>query len=103
MKTLSKHHIEAIEKANTELGNVNAAALAMVEAPMDLIKAVLLKHKVAVFEVMCELHQQEQADEALLRQALEALEQIATDLPWELTGLQADAIAALRERLGETK
>ena len=40
-------------------------------------------------------------DEALLRQALEALEQIATDLPWELTGLQADTIAALRERLGE--
>ena len=40
-------------------------------------------------------------NEALLRQALTALEQIATDLPWELTGLQADAIAALRERLGE--
>ena len=38
-------------------------------------------------------------DEDLLRQALTALEQIATDLPWELTGLQADAIAALRERL----
>ena len=42
-------------------------------------------------------------DEALLRQALEALEQIARDLPWELTGLQADTIAALRERLGEKK
>ena len=42
-------------------------------------------------------------DEALLRQALAALEQIATDLPWELTGLQADTIAALRERLGDEK
>ena len=73
MKTLSKHHIEAIEKAKTELGKVNAAALAMIETPMDLIKAVLLKHEVAVIEVMCELHQQQQADEALLRQALEAL------------------------------
>lgn len=30
-----------------------------------------------------------------MRRALEALEQIATDLPWELTVLQADAIAAL--------
>ena len=40
-------------------------------------------------------------DEPLLRQALEALEQIARDLPWELTGLQADTIIALRERLGE--
>ena len=99
MKTLSKHHIEAIEKANTELGNVNAAALAMVETPMDLIKAVLLKHKAAVFEVICELHQQEQADEALLRQALEALELRC--------GTNADErkelIPALRERLGETK
>ena len=58
MKTLSKHHIEAIEKAKTELGKINAAALAMIETPMDLIKAVLLKHEVAVLEVMCELHQQ---------------------------------------------
>lgn len=41
------------------------------------------------------------ADETLLRQALKSLEQIATDLPWELTGLQADTIAALRERLGK--
>ena len=40
-------------------------------------------------------------DEALLRQALGALEQIARDLPWELTSLQADTIIALRERLGE--
>ena len=38
-------------------------------------------------------------NKALLRQALEALEQIASDLPWELTALQADTIAALRERL----
>ena len=47
------------------------------------------------------LHAQSVQDEALFQQALEALEQIATDLPWELTGLQADTIAALRERLGE--
>jgi hypothetical protein len=45
------------------------------------------------------LHAQSAQDEALLRQALEALEQIARDLPWELTGLQADTITALRERL----
>ena len=74
MKPLSKHHIEAIEKAKTDLGKVNAAALAMIEMPMDLIKAVLLKHEVAVIEVMCELHQQQQADEALLRRCVSALE-----------------------------
>ena len=76
MKTLSKHHIEdteAIEKAKTELGKINAAALAMIETPMDLIKAVLLKHEVAVIEVMRELHQQQQADEALLRRCVSAL------------------------------
>ena len=98
MKTLSKHHIEAIEKAKTELGKINAAALAMIETRMDLIKAVLLKHEVAVLEVMCELHQQQQADEALLRQALEALELRC--------GTNADErkelIPALRERLEET-
>ena len=44
-------------------------------------------------------HVQAAQDEAMLRQALEALEQIARDLPWELTGLQADTITALRERL----
>lgn len=40
-------------------------------------------------------------DEALLRQCLEALNQIATDYPWDLTGLQEDTLVALRERLGE--
>ena len=102
MKTLSKllaEDTEAIEKVKTELGKVNATALAMIETRMNVIKAVLLKHEVAVLEVMCELHQQQQADEALLRQALEALELRC--------GTNADErkelIPALRERLGETK
>lgn len=94
MKPLSKLHAEAIEKARTEQAKVKAAALAMIETPMDLIKAVLLKHEEAVIEVMRELHKQQQADEALLRQALEALEAC---LGWPYV------IAALRDRLGETK
>ncbi|GAB3188660.1 hypothetical protein [Hydrogenophaga aquatica] len=73
MKPLSKLHTEAIEKAQTEQAKVKAAALAMIETPMDLIKAVLLKHEEAVIEVMRELHQQQQADTALLRQALDTL------------------------------
>ena len=92
MKTLSKHHIEAIEKAKTELGKINAAALAMIEMPMDLIKDVLLKHEVAVIEVMCELHQQQQADEALLRQALDALNHVNVQDRLKI-------IAALRARV----
>ena len=115
MKPLSKLHTEAIEKAKTEQAKVKAAALAMIETPMDLIKAVLLKHEEAVIEVMRELHKQQQADTALLRQALEALERanntamifalkaripecgefaaIAQDLDW--------AITALRTRLSD--
>jgi acetoin utilization deacetylase AcuC-like enzyme len=100
MKPLSKLHAEAIEKAKTEQAKVKAAALAMIETPMDLIKAVLLKHEEAVIEVMRDLHRQQQADEALLRQALEALEYIYTETtPCEDALIHA-AITAIKERLG---
>ena len=56
------------------MASVNRVILVGNQVRMDLIKAVLLKHEEAVIEVMRELHQQQQADEALLRQALEALE-----------------------------
>lgn len=55
----------------------------------------------AMTDALLMMEEREQRIQRLLRQALDALEQIATDLPWELTGIQADAIAALRERLGE--
>ena len=106
MKPLSKLHTEAIEKAKTEQAKVKAAALAMIETPMDLIKAVLLKHEEAVIEVMRELQQQQQQDEALLRQALEVLHAIIPDVhDWygKHTYKAHKTIAALRERLGETK
>lgn len=116
MKPLSKLHTEAIEKAKTEQAKVKAAALAMIETPMDLIKAVLLKHEEAVIEVMRELHKQQQSDEALLRQILESLEILAkvehpqhkvttrkkdgggivTIYPHKVA---VDAIAAIKERL----
>lgn len=81
MKPLSKLHTEAIEKAKTEQAKVKAAALAMIETPMDMIKSILLKHEEAVIEVMGELHQQQQADEALLRQAVDALEIYGAQAP----------------------
>jgi hypothetical protein len=101
MKPLSKLHTEAIEKARTEQAKVKAAALAMIETPMDLIKAVLLKHEEAVIEVMRELHQKQQADTALLRQALEALLGQRGEPDWHTGKQRENAIAALRERLGE--
>jgi hypothetical protein len=100
MKPLSKLHTEAIEKAKTEQAKVKAAALAMIETPMDLIKAVLLKHEEAVIEVMRELHQQQQADEALLRQALDAMTNVLAggDFDNPYADLKA-AAAAIGRRL----
>ena len=57
MKTLSKLHQEAITKAKTENDKVKAAAVAMIERPMEMIEAILLKHEQAVIEVMRELHE----------------------------------------------
>jgi hypothetical protein len=55
MKPLSKLHIEAVTKAKTEQDKIKAAANAMIETPMELIKQILLKHEQAVIEVMREL------------------------------------------------
>ena len=58
MKPLSKLHIEAVTKAKTEQDKIKAAANAMIETPMELIKQILLKHEQAVIEVMRELSQE---------------------------------------------
>jgi len=98
MKPLSKLHAEAIEKAATDRAKVNAAALAMIETPMGLIKAVLLKHEEAVIEVMQELHQQRQKDEALLRQALDLIEIMPVKHPDQITPRNA-LTASIKKRL----
>jgi len=61
MKPLSKLHQEAITKAKTEQDKVKAAAVAMIETPMEMIRAILLKHEQAVIEVMRELHEAKDA------------------------------------------
>ncbi len=60
MKPLSKLHQEAIAKAKTEDAKVKAAAKAMIETPMEMIEAILMKHETAVIEVMRELEQAKQ-------------------------------------------
>lgn len=55
MKPLSKLHAEAVLKAKTEQEKVKAAAVAMVERPVEMIRAILLKHEQAVIEVMSDL------------------------------------------------
>jgi len=55
MKPLSKLHAEAVAKAKTHDEKVKAAAVAMIETPMEMIRAILLKHEQAVIEVMSDL------------------------------------------------
>ena len=55
MKSLSKVHAEAVLMAKTEHEKVKAAAVAMVERPVEMIRAILLKHEQAVIEVMSDL------------------------------------------------
>lgn len=64
MKPLSKLHQETITKAKTEQDKVKAAAIAMIETPMEMIEAILMKHEQAVIEVMREL--QEAKDAAVM-------------------------------------
>lgn len=61
MKSLSKLHQEAIIKAQNETDQNKAAALAMIETPIEMIKAIMLKHEIAVIEVMRELHESREA------------------------------------------
>ena len=61
MKSLSKIHQEAIAKAQTDADKNKAAALAMIEKPVEMIKAIMLKHELAVIEVMRELHESREA------------------------------------------
>lgn len=61
MKPLRKSTVDAIANAATDAEKVQAAAAAMVEKPMELIHAILLKHEQAVLEVMWDLRTQRDA------------------------------------------
>jgi hypothetical protein len=69
MKPLSKLHAEAVAKAKTDDEKVKAAAVAMIETPMELIRAILLKHEQAVIGVMKELSDERNRAFDLLRRA----------------------------------
>jgi len=70
MKSLSKLHQEAIIKAQNETDQNKAAALAMIETPIEMIKAIILKHEIAVIEVMRELHESREAAVRAEREAI---------------------------------
>lgn len=66
MKPLSKLHAEAVIKAKTEQDRVKAAANAMIETPMEMIRAILMKHEQAVIEVMSDLARERDRARVLL-------------------------------------
>ena len=70
MKSLSKLHQDAIIKAQNETDRNKAAALAMIETPIEMIKAIMLKHEIAVIEVMRELHESREAAVRAEREAI---------------------------------
>ena len=70
MKPLSKFHQEAIIKAQNAADQNRAAAMAMIEKPIEMIKAIMLKHELAVIEVMRELHESREAAVRAEREAI---------------------------------
>lgn len=94
MKSLSKLHQEAITKAKTEDAKIKAAAMAMIETPIEMIKAIMLKHEMAVIEVMRDLHESREA--AVLHER-EACAKMCEDMGIEGYGTLAIA-SAIRAR-----
>jgi len=84
MKPLSKLHQEAIIKAQNATDQNRAAAMAMIEKPIEMIKAIMLKHELAVIEVMRELHNSREAavkaEREAIARSLDKQADIASDL-----------------------
>ncbi|MFZ9164504.1 MAG: hypothetical protein ACO23K_01110 [Ilumatobacteraceae bacterium] len=57
MKKLQEATKRAIINARNDADKNKAAALAMIETPMEMIKAILYKHELAVIEVLREMHE----------------------------------------------
>ncbi len=100
MKPLSKLHAEAVAKAKTDDEKVKAAAVAMIETPMEMIRAILLKHEQAVIEVMKELSEERDRAAAAEREACAKVVEASPSYDWHR--FACEAAAAIRAR-GEKK
>ena len=101
MKSLSKLHQEAIIKARNATDQNKAAAMAMIEKPIEMIKAIMLKHELAVIEVMRELHE---SREAAVRAEREACAKVCEDLSDSLSdGYYTPIFAAAIRARGESR
>lgn len=103
MKSLSKLHQEAIVKARNETDQNKAAAMAMIEKPIEMIKAIILKHELAVIEVMRELHESREAAVLAEREACakvcdEYADKCVEAENWEAEDVSLHCAAAIRAR-----
>jgi DNA-binding protein H-NS len=98
MKSLSELHKKAITQAQNETDQNRAAAMAMIEKPIEMIKAIMLKHELAVIEVMRELHESREAAVRAEREACAKLcEEAGTVEQWDGLSEAADRIRARGE------
>ena len=95
MKPLSKLHQEAIIKARSEAEQNKAAAMAMIETPIEMIKAIMLKHEMAVIEVMRELHE---SREVAVTQEREACAKVCDELAKSHNPVHKESAKAIRAR-----
>lgn len=85
MKSLSELHKKAIIHAQNETDQNRAAAMAMIERPIEMIRAIMLKHELAVIEVMRELHESREAAVRAEREACaKVLDEMANDMVREM-------------------
>jgi putative heme iron utilization protein len=99
MKPLSKLNQEAIAKAKSVDDQNRAAAMAMIEKPIEMIKAIMLKHELAVIEVMRELHESREAAVSAERKACAELAMQGTNEPVQTKTLEI--LRKERERIAE--
>lgn len=102
MKSLSKLHQEAIINARNETDQNKAAALAMIEKPIEMIKAIMLKHELAVIEVMRELHESREAAVRAEREACaKVLDEMANQMVEDME--PSAAVAWVRSKAAEIR
>lgn len=115
MKQFTKQQVDAVLNAKTEAEKVKAAASAMIETPMELIRAILLKHEQAVIEVLRELSVEKELAVAAEREKVarwqigagyttghgDTIEDLLVELEWQVREAEREVIAQWVEDMCE--
>ncbi len=115
MKPFTKQQVDAVLNAKTEAEKVKAAATAMIETPMELIRAILLKHEQAVIEVLRELSVERELAVAAEREKVarwqigagyttghgDTIEDLLVELEWQVREAEREVIAQWVEDMCE--